>query len=106
MRKTDIRPAGTMRPDDRDRAGNDAGDDAGGFPSAVSGNGRCVVRPQLARLDGVVSAAGSTDQTAGPLSSGGQCASGSGRADGGAVGPDGGDQPDRGPRFDRAVTRN
>lgn len=106
MRNTDIRTAGAVRPDDREHAGADAGDDTGGLPSVVPGNGRRPVRPQLARLDGVVPAAGSTNEAAGPLSRRGQRTSGSGRADGGAVGPDGGGEPDRGPCFDRAVPKN
>ena len=81
-------------------------DDAGGFQQAVSGDGRCAVRPQLARMDRVVSASGSANQDTGTVSGGGQHASGSGRADGGAVGPLGGFEPARGPDFARLVHAN
>ena len=100
MRAADIRHAGAMRPADPAAAGSDASHDAGGFQQTVSGDGRRPLRPQLARMDGVVPAPGGANQNSGTVSGGGQHASGAGRADGGAVGPLGGGQPDRGPGFD------
>ena len=82
---------------------DDVRDDAGGLRAAVPGDGRSALRPGVARLDGVVHAAGRAHADAGPLSGGGQRASGAGRADGGDVGTAGGAVPDRGPRFDAAV---
>ena len=43
------------------QAGSDASDDAGGFQPAVSGDGRRALRPQLARMDGIVPASGSAN---------------------------------------------
>ncbi len=57
-------------------------------------------------MGGVLSAAGGADETAGPLSGGGQHPSGAGRADGGTFGSAGGVGADGGPRFDRAVPLN
>ena len=76
------------------------------FNRIVSGDGRRAVRPQLARMDGLVPAAGSANQNSGPVSGGGQHASGSGGADGGAVGPVGGSEPARGPDFAKIVPPN
>ena len=90
MRTADIRLAGAVRPADPPAAGNHGGDDTGRFQPAVSRDGRRAVRPQLARMDGLVSAAGSANQNSRALSGGGQHPSGTGRADGGAVGPLGG----------------
>ena len=103
MRAADIRDAGAMRASDRAAAGHDASDDAAGFRRAVSGDGRGALRPQFARLDGVVSAAGSAHENSGAVSGGGQYASGAGRADGGAVGPGGGSMSLRGLGFDQNV---
>ena len=74
-----------------------------GLRAAVPGDGRRALRPGVARLDGVVHAAGSADEASGSLSRGRQRASGAGRADGGAVGPARGAASDGGPRFDAAV---
>jgi len=106
MRATDIRSSRAVRPEPRDETGNDAGHDPDGLQPAVSGDRGSAVRPQFARLDGVVPAAGRPNQTSGSFSGGGQRAPGPGRADGGAVGADGGGERDRGPRFDRAVPDN
>ena len=54
------------------------GHDAGGFQQAVSGDGRRALRPQLARMDGVVSAAGSANQDTGTVSGGGSAHPGPG----------------------------
>jgi len=106
MRAADIRRAGTTRPTNPAAAGRNTGDDTGGFQPAVSGDGRRTVRPQFARMDGLVSASGSTHQGAGIISGGGQHPSGTGRADGGAVRPLGGRLPDGGPGFDQPVAKN
>ena len=106
MRAADIRHAGAMRPADPRAGGCDASDDASGFQPAVSGDRRRAVRPQLARMDGLVPASGSANQNSGPVSGGRQHASGSGRADGGVVGPIGGSQPARGPDFSQVVPAN
>ena len=106
MRATDIRRAGAMRPADPAAGGGDQGHDAGGFQQTVSGDGRRAVRPQLARMDGLVPASGSAHPNSGLVSGGGQHPSGTGRADGGTVGPLGGRQPDDGPRFDHPVAKN
>ena len=86
--------------------GRDAGNDACGFQPDVSGDGRRSLRPQLTRMDGLLSAAGSADESPGTLSGGGQHASRSGSADGGAGGPIGGSQPARGPDFSKIVPPN
>jgi carotenoid 1,2-hydratase len=57
-------------------------------------------------MDGLVPAAGSTNQNSGPLSGGWQHPSRTGGADGGAVGPLGGSQPDGGFGFDQPVAKN
>ena len=76
------------------------------FNKLFPGDGRRAVRPQLARMDGLVSASGSANQNSGIVSGGGQHPSGTGRADGGAVRPLGGRLPDGGPGFDQPVTQN
>ena len=106
MRATDIRHAGAMRPANPAASGCDASDDASGFQPDVSGHRRRVVRPQLARMDGLFPASGSTNQNSGPVPDGRQHAYGTGRADGGLVGPVGSSQPDRGPDFSRVVPPN
>jgi carotenoid 1,2-hydratase len=106
MRATDIWRAAAMWPADSAATGCNAGDHAGGFQPAFSGDGRRALRPQLARMDGLVSATGSTNQNSGPVSGGWQHTSGAGRADGGAVGPFGGGQPDGGFGFDQPVAKN
>ena len=74
-----------------------------GFRAAVPGDGRSALRPGVARLDGVLHAAGVAHATSGPVSGGRQRASGAGRADGGALGSARGAESDGGPRFDAAV---
>jgi len=104
MRGTDFWRAQATRPDGDTAA--DPGDDAERFSRAVSGDRRGAVWPQLARMDGVVPAAGGAHENSGPVSGGGQRPSGAGRADGGAVGSRGGGVPARGPDFARAVPHN
>jgi carotenoid 1,2-hydratase len=106
MRRANPCDAGAMRPHDSNERGADGGHDPDGLQSHVSGNGRSIVRPQFPRLDGVVQAAGSADETSGSLPRGRQCASGTGCSDGSAIGMDGGGEPDRGPHFDRTVAKN
>jgi carotenoid 1,2-hydratase len=106
MRAADIPDPGSMRPADRATAGSDEGHDADGLQYDVSGDGRRALRPQFARMDGVVSTSGAANADTGPVSGGRQHASGPGRADGGPVGPRGGFQPGRGPDFARTVPAN
>lgn len=106
MRAADIWRAGTMRPANPSATGSNAGDDTGGFQQTVSRDGRRAVRPQLARMDSLVSASGSANQNSGIVSGGRQHPSGTGRADGGAVRPLGGSQRDDGPRFDQPIAKN
>lgn len=106
MRQANFRNAGAMRTQGQDGTGTDGGHDPCGFQPDVSGNGGGAVRPEFSRLDGVVPAAGSADETPGSLSRGRQRASGAGSSDGRVVGADGGGEPDRGPRFDRTVPKD
>jgi carotenoid 1,2-hydratase len=106
MRAADLWRAGAVRPAYSASAGGRTGDDTGRFQPAVSGDGGRVVRPQLARMDGVIPASGCANQASGIVSGGGQHPSGTGRADGGAVRPLGGRLPDGGPRFDQAVVND
>ena len=106
MREANVRNAGTVRPHHQDDPGTDGGHDADGLQPDVSGNRRRALWPKLARLDGIVPAAGCTDETSGPLSRGRERASGAGSADGGTVGTDGGSEPYRGLCLDRAVPQN
>lgn len=92
-----------MRSGDRTGSPDRDGDGSDGVRGAVPGDGGRVVRPSVARLDGVVRPAGDGDADPGPVSGGGQRASGSGRADGGAVGAAGGGGGARAFGFDRAV---
>ena len=106
MCAADIWGPGAIRPADPAAAGGNAGDDAHGFPSFVSGDGRRAVRPQLTRMDGVIPAAGGANQNSRIVSGGRQYASGAGRADGGAVRPLGSIVPDGGFGFDQPVAKN
>ena len=106
MRAADIPESGPVRAADCAAAGGDASHDTGGFQPDVSGDGRRALRPQLARLDRVVSAPGTANADTGPVSGGGQHPSGAGRADGGAVGTRRGFEPARGPDFARFVPPN
>jgi carotenoid 1,2-hydratase len=106
MHQANPRDAGAMRPHDSDERGANGGHDADGLQPHVPGNRGGAVRPQLARLDGVIQAAGSADETSGSLPRGRECASGTGRPDGSAIGVDGGGEPDRGPHFDRIVAKD
>src|ERR1700761_5872689 len=106
MRAADIPESGAVRAANCAAAGGDASHDTGGFQPDVSGDGRRALRPQLARLDRVVSAPGTADADTGPVSGGGQHPSGAGRADGGAVGTRRGFEPARGPDFARIVPAN
>lgn len=106
MRAADIPVPGSVRSADWAAAGSDASHDTGGLQPVVSGDGRRALRPQLARVDRIVSASGSTNADTGPVSGGGQHTSGSGRSDGGIVGPGGGFEPARGPDFARVVHGN
>ena len=90
MRAADIRHAGGVRAADTPAAGSDGGDDTGRLQQIVSCDGRRLVRPQLTRMDGPVSASGGTNQNSPIISGGGQHPSGTGRSDGGAVRPRGG----------------
>ncbi len=73
------------------------------FDRLFPGTGGALYGQALARLGGLVPAAGRADAAAGSVPGGGQRASGAGRADGGAVGAAGGGEPARGPRFDQPV---
>jgi carotenoid 1,2-hydratase len=106
MRAADIPDPGSVRPADRATAASDAGHDADGLQYDVSGDGRRALRPQFARMDGIVSASGGANTYTGPVSGGGQRASRSGRTDGGPVGPRSGIDPARGPDFARTVPAN
>jgi carotenoid 1,2-hydratase len=106
MRTANIPDVGAVRPSNSTTARNNAGHDTDGFQHVVSGDGGCPVRPQLTRMDRIVSAAGSANQDTGNVSGWGEHASGSRRTDGGAVGPLGGLEPARGPDFARVVHAN
>ena len=106
MHEANLRNAGKVWPHHQNRPGIDGRHDTERLQPDVSGNGGRAVRPELARLDGVVPAAGGADETSRSLSRGRQRASGTGSADGSVVGSDGGAEPDRGPRFDRTVPKD
>ena len=103
MHETRIRPAGILRPQRSSTPRGQPGDDAGGFRAPLSVDGRGDLRPLVARMDGVVSAAGIAEPRAGTVPGGRQRASGAGRADGRLVGAPCGDEPGCGPRFDQPV---
>ena len=86
-------------------AGQHGGDPnhAGPVQPAVSGHGGRSLREGIARMDGVIPAAGLADQNSRALSGGRQHASGTGCADGDTFRNAGGGEPGRGPRFDAIV---
>ncbi len=106
MRETGIRPIGAVRPKDPSTSAEHAGDDACGFQPSVSGDGRGAVRPQFARMDGLVPAPGRANENTGTIPGGGQYPSRPWRSDGGAVRPLGGGLSDVGPRFNQPVANN
>lgn len=106
MRSAHLRPPGAVRPDAETPAGDHEDHDAGGIRRPLSGDRGGALRPGLARLEGVVHAAGGAEPDPGALSRGGEHASGAGRADGGAVRPDGGGVPPLGCRFDTPVAQD
>ena len=84
-------------------AAGDRAHDAQGFRAALPGDGRSDLRPGVARLDGLLHAAGIAHDASGSISRGRQRASGPGRADGGDLGSSRGAESDGGPCFDAAV---
>jgi len=97
--------SGARRPFDR---GTGAGGDhhAGRLQPPLSSDGRRALRAGVARLDGIVHAAGGTDTVPTPLPGRGRSASGAGRADGGVIGPDRSAGCSSGPDFARLVGPN
>jgi carotenoid 1,2-hydratase len=92
--------------DAEDASGADGRPDATRLRASLPGDGRCAVRPGLARLAGLVQPAGGGNAHPGSLSGRRQRASGSGRADGGNVGPNRSATPHRGPDFAASVATN
>ena len=78
MREPDVRPPGALRPARAAAAGANGGDDARGLRPAVPGDGRSAVRPGLARLAGIVRAAGGADAVPGLYLAGGSAHPGPG----------------------------
>ena len=76
---------------------------AAGLRASVSGQWGRTLWPSNTRMDVGLRAPLISQQSAGPLHSGGQRAPGSGRAYGSHVGPFGGRDTDGGPRFDQVV---
>jgi carotenoid 1,2-hydratase len=73
------------------------------FQPLVSGDGRSLVRPGIARVDDSVSTTGLGQSFTGAVSGRRQRTPGARRSHGGVVGPAGGRHRDGGPRFDQAV---
>jgi hypothetical protein len=86
MRETNDGAPSNLRPYAGHLAANHARANAGGLRQAVPGDGRRAVWPGLARMAGVVSAAGRADENARPVSGGRQHPPGAGRAHGGVIG--------------------
>ena len=105
MPRSHIPPSGKLRASDRLNVVDTSGL-ADRLQPALSGDRWSTLRPLVARMDGVVPAAGLAQPHSGALSGGWQHASWARRADGGDLGPAGGGSRDRGPRFDEAVPAN
>jgi carotenoid 1,2-hydratase len=99
MSTRDVPAARTPRAENFVGPRNDGADGTRRVRKTVPGDGRGPVRPGVARLAGLVRAAGVENPAAGALSRGGQRASGTGRADGGAFGTAGSNERDGGPDF-------
>ena len=94
---------GRLWPDSHARTPDGNSHHAEGLRGSVSWDRGSTLRPGLARLDGLVPAAGIADPAEGALPGGGQRAPGRGRADGGAIWTAGGTERSRGPDFDTPV---
>jgi carotenoid 1,2-hydratase len=92
-----------LRPDVGDDGRAAIGGVADRVQSAVSGVGRSTLRPGVARVDGLVQAAGRADKTSGALSGGGQRSPGAGSADGSTFRQAGGGEPHVGPLYNAEV---
>jgi carotenoid 1,2-hydratase len=103
MRGKYIQGFGTLRPQHSQRSASEPRDDATGFRTSVSGDGRSDLRARLARLDGFVSAAGVAQQNSAPLPGGREHPPGARSSDGRSVGAPGGGEPCCGSRFDATV---
>ena len=99
MSTRDVPASRTPRAEDFVGPRNDGADGTRRVRKTVPGDGRGPVRPGVARLAGLVRAAGVENAPTGALSRGGQRASGAGRADGGAFGSSGGIERDGRPDF-------
>lgn len=106
MARPDLPPAGALRTDRIDLTESNPGHDAAGFRLGLSGNGRSLIRPGLARMDGVLPPSGIADPDSAALSRGGQRPSGTGRADGSDFREARSAGLDAGSRFDRPVPHN
>ena len=106
MQGHDNRSATPLRPPDRDAAGGHDRDQPRGLRTSVPEDGGRTLRAGVARVDGIVQAAGSGEQGARTAPVGWQRASGSGRADGGDFGPAGGVERAGPVRFDVAVPQD
>lgn len=106
MPRPNIQPADGVRTHDRSVHSLHTDRDAQRLQPAVSGDGRGAVRQGIARMDGVVPAAGVAQPHSGTLPIGGQHTSGTGRADGGNLGAARRTSRDRGPCFDQSVSVN
>jgi carotenoid 1,2-hydratase len=103
MRKSHIPPPRASWLGDAAPLGRVRSNRARAIRAPLSGDGRRALWPRLARMDGLVRAAGVENPPAGSLSRGGRRAPRSWGSDGGALGSSGGAERDGGPCFDRQV---